>query len=181
LGTVGWIGSDQAVMPPAAFQIMLKPFSSQCATALVLQPPSLQWTTNGLSLGSSAVRRSRLAGENDSGQTLLDAEGLARLSLTCTTLLPEAEVTENYDAVTGQRIGWALHLGETPVHEVGYGYTGTGLLGTVTLKEAGVPVANWAHDYAPAMARVARVQGRLGVAGPVHTATSFFDEHLRVE
>jgi len=36
LGTVGWIGSDQAVMPPAAFQIMLKPFSSQCAAATEL-------------------------------------------------------------------------------------------------------------------------------------------------
>lgn len=114
---------------------------------------------------------------------VLDVEGKARLSLTGTTLLPEAEVTEGYDAVTGQRIGWALHLGETPVHEVGYGYTGIGLLGTVTLRDDGEPMASWAHDYAPAMARVARVQGRLGVAGPgpVHTATSFFDEHLRVE
>jgi YD repeat-containing protein len=112
---------------------------------------------------------------------VLDAEGKTRLSLSGTTLLPEAEVTEDYDVVTGQRIGWTLQMGEELVHEVGYGYKETGLLGTVTLREDGEPVASWAHDYAPAMARVARVQGRLGVAGPVHTATSFFDEHLRVE
>lgn len=111
----------------------------------------------------------------------LDAEGRARLSLTGSTLLPEAEVVEEYDAGTGQRTAWALNFGATQAHEVGYSYTETGLLGSVTLIEDAEPLAHWAHDYAPAMARVARVQGRLGAAGLVHTATSFFDEHLRVE
>ncbi len=94
--------------------------------------------------------------------------------------LPEAEVIEDYDSA-GRRTGWRLEVGEQTTHESSYDCRDNGLLQSVTLAGAG-PGGNQytvrTHSHLAGSARVARVSGRLGAAGPLHRAALFYNGHL---
>ena len=112
---------------------------------------------------------------------VLHSDGLATWSLTGSTLLPAASIQEGYDA-KDHRQSWALTVGGSVLHRVGYGYdAATGRLGSAALIGAnGAATATWTYAFDPSTGQLSTLTAQ-NTTGPAITATRSYDARQRVQ